>query len=45
MLSNIYGGMNMLQMQSLLTSDDNCCCEAVARKISQKDYTFLNLMC
>jgi len=30
-------------MQSLLTSDANCGCEAVARNIL-KDSTFLNLM-
>jgi len=32
-------------MQSLLTSDDNGRCKAVARNISEKDSTFLNLMC
>jgi len=38
MLSNIFGGMNMLTNATLLTSDDNCCCEAVARYISKVFY-------
>jgi len=29
-VSNIYGVVNMIQMQSLLISDDNCRYEAVA---------------
>jgi len=45
MLSYIYDVMNMITnaIVSLLTSDDNSRCEAVANNI-WKDYSFLNLM-
>jgi len=33
MLSNIYGGMNIITNAIALTSDDNGRCEAVARNI------------
>jgi len=38
MLGNIYGGINVIEMQSLLTSDDNGRCEAVARYILKGFY-------
>jgi len=38
MLSNICGVMNMITMQSLLTCEDNCRCESVARNILKGFY-------